>query len=140
MTEREHHQHPPIDLSVLSELLDQDQEKVRQFAQVFLQSTHEGLRELDAALVRGDLALTRELGHRIKASALIVGALGMAQLCQDLENMPKSDIGVDMAVAGAIVRQLLALLAQAGELILLDADRTTDNSTFSTIERHASEK
>jgi len=118
---------PPIDLSVLSDLLDQDQEKVSQFALVFLQSTRDGLSELDAALARGDLALMRELGHRIKASAQIVGALGMAQLCQDLENLPESDIKADLAPAatpaGAIVGQLHALLTQAGELIMLQAGR-----------------
>jgi HPt (histidine-containing phosphotransfer) domain-containing protein len=118
---------PPIDLSVLSDLLDQDQEKVSQFALVFLQSTRDGLSELDAALARGDLALMRELGHRIKASAQIVGALGMAQLCQDLENLPESDIEADLAPAatpaGAIVGQLHALLTQAGELIMLQAGR-----------------
>lgn len=118
---------PPIDLSVLSDLLDQDQEKVSQFALVFLQSTRDGLSELDAALARGDLALMRELGHRIKASAQIVGALGIAQLCQDLENLPESDIEADLAPAatpaGAIVGQLHALLTQAGELIMLQAGR-----------------
>ena len=118
---------PPIDLSVLSDLLDQDQEKVSQFALVFLQSTRDGLSELDAALARGDLALMRELGHRIKASAQIVGALGMAPLCQDLENLSESDIKADLAPAatqaGAIVSQLYALLTQAGELIMLQAGR-----------------
>jgi HPt (histidine-containing phosphotransfer) domain-containing protein len=118
---------PPIDLSLLSELLDHDAEKVSQFAQVFLQSTRDGLSELDAALARGDMVLTRELGHRIKASAQIVGALGMAQLCQDLENLPRPDIKADIAMeatlAGAIIGQLYALLTQAGELIMLHAGR-----------------
>ena len=135
---------PAIDLSALSELLDQDQEKVSQFALVFLRTTREGLSELDAALARGDIALTRELGHRIKASAHIVGALGMAQLCQDLESLPGPDMGADVQAeatpAGAIVAQLYALLTQAGEMILLHAGRAADKPTFFTIKRHASEK
>ena len=111
-------QEPPIDLSNLSELLEHDQQKVQQLALVFLRSTRDGLGELDAALASGDIALMRDLGHRIKASAQIVGALGMAQLCEDLEQLPVTDIAAEKASAGAIVAQLHALLIKAGELIL----------------------
>ena len=111
-------QEPTIDLSDLFELLEHDQEKVQQLAMVFLRSTHDGLGELDAALTRGDIALMRDLGHRIKASAQIVGALGMAHLCQDLEQLPVTDIAAEKMSAGVIVAQLHALLVKAGELIL----------------------
>jgi HPt (histidine-containing phosphotransfer) domain-containing protein len=111
-------QEPTIDLSDLSELLEHDLQKVQQLAMVFLRSTHDGLGELDAALARGDIALMRDLGHRIKASAQIVGALGMAQLCEDLEQLPVTDIALEKTSAGAIVAQLHALLIKAGELIL----------------------
>jgi HPt (histidine-containing phosphotransfer) domain-containing protein len=111
-------QEPTIDLSDLSELLEHDLQKVRQLALVFLRSTHDSLGELDAALMRGDIALMRDLGHRIKASAQIVGALGMAQLCEDLEQLPTTNIETEKASAGAIVAQLHALLIKAGELIL----------------------
>lgn len=51
----------------------------------------------------------------------------MAQLCQDLENLPESDIEADLTPAatqaGAIVGQSYALLTQAGELIMLQAGR-----------------
>ncbi len=111
-------QEPPIDLSNLSELLEHDQQKVQQLALVFLRSTRDGLGELDAALASGDIALMRDLGHRIKASAQIVGALGMAHLCQDLEQLPVTDIAAEKMSASVIVAQLHALLAKAGELIL----------------------
>jgi two-component system sensor histidine kinase/response regulator len=111
-------QQPAIDLSNMSELLEHDQEKVAQLARIFLQATRASFSELDAALARGDIALIREVGHRVKASAQIVGAFGMAQLCEDLEHLPKTDIGMETASAGAIVAQLHPLLNQADEQIL----------------------
>jgi two-component system sensor histidine kinase/response regulator len=111
-------QNPIIDLSNLSELLEHDQEKVDQLARVFLQSTRASLSELDAALARSDIALIREVGHRVKASAQIVGAFSMAQLCENLEYLPKTDISTETASAGAIIAQLHPLLNQAGELIV----------------------
>ncbi len=111
-------QSPIIDLNNLSELLEHDQEKVKQLAQIFLQSTRASLSELDAALARSDIALIREVGHRVKASAQIVGAFGMAQLCESLEQLPKTDIGTETASAEVIVAQLHPLLHQADELIV----------------------
>lgn len=111
-------QEPIIDLTVLSELLEHDLQKVQQLALMFLRSTRDGLAELDAALASGDIGLMRDLGHRIKASAQIVGALGMAQLCENLEQLPVTDIAAAKASAAAIVAQLHALLIKAGELIL----------------------
>jgi two-component system sensor histidine kinase/response regulator len=110
-------QPPIIDLNNLSELLEQDQEKVNQLAWIFLHSTRASFSELDAALARGDMALIREVGHRIKASAQIVGAFGMSQLCENLEQLPTTDIGTETASAGAIIAQLHPLLTQAGKLI-----------------------
>jgi two-component system sensor histidine kinase/response regulator len=111
-------QEPIVDLRDLSEMLEHDVQKVQQLALVFLRSTRDGLAELDAALACSDIRLIRSLGHRIKASAQIVGALGMVQLCEDLEQLPITDIDTEKASAGAIVAQLHPLLAQAGELIL----------------------
>ena len=120
-------QYPTIDLSKLSELLEHDQKKVHQLARIFLQSTHASLSELDVALAHRDIALIREVGHRIKASAQIVGAFGIAQLCENLEQLPRTDIGTETASAGAIVDQLHPLLAQAGELILQQCGCQSEN-------------
>ena len=67
-----------IDLSVLAALFGNDPHIVRKFAIKFLQSARDGVCEMEAALVRGEVELLRQLGHRIKSAARTVGAFGMA--------------------------------------------------------------
>ena len=111
-----------LDLRVLAELLGHDnddngrdnvRDTVRKFALVFLTTARDGMRELDAALARGDLTRMRELGHRMKASAHIVGASDIAALCERLEQLPLTGSAREAALATALVAQLAPLLEQA---------------------------
>ncbi|KQW93685.1 hypothetical protein ASC94_13905 [Massilia sp. Root418] len=96
-----------MDLSVLAMLVGDDVEKLRKFAAKFLHSSQEGVRDMEAALARGDVDAVRELGHRIKGAARTVGAFPMGDLCEQLENL---EPGSGHAEAMAIVEQLQALL------------------------------
>ncbi|WP_375540427.1 PAS domain S-box protein [Rugamonas apoptosis] len=110
-----------IDLSILARLLSYDPHKVRKFAFKFLQTTQDGLRQMEAALERGELQPVRELGHRIKSSARTVGALGMADMCLQLEHL------ADDATAGATAR---ALLAKLWPLLDLVTEQIMTHTTF----------
>jgi HPt (histidine-containing phosphotransfer) domain-containing protein len=66
----------------------QDRDKMRKFAFLFLDSAREGLAEIDVALARSDLARAGAVAHRIKSSALAVGAGSFAEVCNDLEAQP----------------------------------------------------
>jgi len=69
---------------------------------------------LQAALARADLPGLADLGHRMKASARVVGATRFADQCQALEDL--RDKG-SLEQAATIVAALPALLAQVSACI-----------------------
>lgn len=69
-----------IDLAVLAELVGGDKLKMREFAIKFLASVRGDMREIEAALERNDLAALGALGHHVKSSARMTGAIGFANL------------------------------------------------------------
>lgn len=107
-----------IDLSVLATLLDCDTDKVGKFAVKFLHSSQEGLRDMEAALARSDVQAVRELGHRIKSAARSVGAFGMGDLCEELEQLAPQEAASELVDARAILERLQAVLRQVEEHIM----------------------
>lgn len=107
-----------IDISVLATLLGYDQEKVRKFAFKFLLSSQEGVRDMEVALARGEVQTVRDLGHRITSAARTVGAFGMADLCEDLEQLALGDPAGEMAGALAIVAHLKDVLQQVTKQVM----------------------
>jgi PAS domain S-box-containing protein len=103
-----------IDLSVLAKMLNHDPEKIRLFANKFLESADKGMGEIESALARADLAALAALGHRIKSAARTVGATGFAELCQALE---QHDDAYDLEQARAIVARQRVLLELIREQI-----------------------
>jgi len=110
-----------IDLSVLGKLLGGDMRKVGKFAAKFLESSQEGIRDMEAALARGDVQAVRELGHRIKSAARSVGAAGMADLCLALEQLAPGDTASEVARARPMVARLKELLAGVERQVMLHA-------------------
>ncbi|MES2296492.1 MAG: PAS domain S-box protein [Pseudomonadota bacterium] len=107
-----------VDLTVLAKLLGYNPDKVRKFAFKFLETTQEGFTEIDHALAAGDIDAIRELGHRIKSSARTVGAMGIADLCLRLEELPHTDLAGEKAAARVITVQLWPLLEKVTEQIM----------------------
>jgi HPt (histidine-containing phosphotransfer) domain-containing protein len=102
-------------------LLGYHPQKIRKFAFKFLHTTKDGFDEIETVMKTGNLARVRELGHRIKSAARTVGALGMAELCEDLENLPQEE-------AGAI--QARNLMARLWLLLDLVTEQIMTNTTF----------
>ncbi|HEY7987454.1 MAG TPA: Hpt domain-containing protein, partial [Methylophilaceae bacterium] len=75
----------PIDLDILGIMVNNDPAKIRRFAVMFLTTARETLLEMDTAYAHRDLAALGQLGHKLKASAKTVGAMGFADLCEALE-------------------------------------------------------
>lgn len=111
-----------VDLNVLDQLLEQDVDSVHKFARVFLNTTQDGVQELEAALASGNVERMRELGHKMKTSAYIVGAAGIAALCESLEQLPPGEPKHD---AAALVAQLSLLLELASRQILQQRSAAT---------------
>ncbi|MFC0170097.1 CHASE domain-containing protein [Pseudoduganella danionis] len=105
---------PMFDLAVLAQTFGHRADKMHKFALLFLDAARDGLRELDAALVRHDSVQLAELGHRIKSSARAVGAMRFGALCLALEQQRYDS---DPALARQLVQQLHAMLAQLEALM-----------------------
>ena len=69
----------------------------------------ESMAELEAALGQGNLPTLADLGHRMKSSARMVGALGLATLCESLEGFRQ---GGTLDDAQLIVKQIPHLMAR----------------------------
>ena len=98
-----------IDLRVLAAMLGDNREKIHKFAQKFVDVSHLGLQELDAAILTSRLAAINQLGHKMKSGARAVGASGFANLCESLEHL-RGEEGLNQVAA--ISRQLWQLLDQ----------------------------
>ena len=98
-----------IDLSILSQQVDGDLQKVRRYGALFVQTMPGSIAELEAALGQGNLSTLAELGHRMKSSARLVGALGLASLCESLEGFRR---GGTLGDAQLIVEKMPPLMAR----------------------------
>jgi len=103
-----------FDLRALAQTFGNKPEKMRKYANMFIDSAQDGLREVQVALEAGDIVRLSELGHRIKSSARAVGAMSFADLCLALEKMTPAD-GIDRA--RSIVSQMQPLLERLREHI-----------------------
>lgn len=82
---------PPVNVSVLEELLGGDPEMVQELLQDFRLSAAEIADELRAACQAGDAAATRAAAHKLKSSALSVGAITLGELCEEIESAGKAN-------------------------------------------------
>jgi len=97
-----------VDLSILSRTVAGDAQKVRRYAGMFVDNIPETLAELQATWALGDLPKLADIGHRWKSSSMMVGALGLAALCQTLEGFR---VNGTLEQAGAVIQTMPALLA-----------------------------
>ena len=96
-----------IDFSVLAKMIGSDSAKLRRFSLKFLESARLGMSEIERALLDEDASLLGALGHRSKTAARYVGAIGYAELCQELEQSGKRG---DLSRAREIVLELREML------------------------------
>jgi len=115
-----------IDLSVLAQVLGYHPDKIRKFAFKFLQTSEAGFAELEKALAAGQLQTVRDLGHRLKASARTVGAMGLGELCEQLEQLPGGDTTAATRTAAELIARLWPLLAQITEHIMTNTTFADD--------------
>jgi two-component system, sensor histidine kinase and response regulator len=103
-----------IDPSVLADTLGGDPAQVRKYVLLFLETTKEGLIEIDVLLNLADLESIAAVGHRIRSAALTVGALRFADLCKMLEQL--RHIG-DFEKAKEIIAKMHLMLASIEEQV-----------------------
>ncbi len=103
----EREQAPPIDFSVLSNLVAHDPEKIAKFAHKYLQASRASLAEMQSAEASGDMELLASLCHKHKSSAASVGALSSTELYRALEKASRAD---DKPAAKALLKELVPLI------------------------------
>jgi PAS domain S-box-containing protein len=81
----------PLDVSVLMALVGDDPRMCNDFLQDFRRSATQIATEMKAAYAAGGAAQVGALAHRLKSSARSVGAMGLGELCDEIEQSGKAD-------------------------------------------------
>jgi two-component system sensor histidine kinase/response regulator len=76
---------PPVDISVLEELVGRDPDVIHEFLRAFWLSTAKTASEIKEACVNREAAKVSDLAHKLKAPAKSVGALRLAGICSDMQ-------------------------------------------------------
>jgi len=98
---------PAIELERLSQLLNHDSAKLARLARVFIDTTREGLAQMQQAYQARDLQTLARLGHKLKSSAATMGARRLAQDCAQLEAAGMADDWQAVQVPMASLPELL---------------------------------
>jgi PAS domain S-box-containing protein len=105
---------PAVDLTKLTALFGQDRSKLARLAEVFLRTAGETLDQMQQARERRAVDELGRLAHKLKGSAVALGAAALAASCQTIESAARQDDG---AMAEAALDRLPRLLrAVAREL------------------------
>jgi PAS domain S-box-containing protein len=75
----------PIDFTVLTELFGDDKQKMREMIGKFMESSRLDMKKIDAALKLKDYTATSKLAHFVRGPSGMIGAMGLAKLCIELE-------------------------------------------------------
>jgi len=80
----------PLDVSVLAALVGDNPEVINEFLQYFRSSATQIAAEIHTAYAAGQTAQVGALAHKLKSSALAVGALELGELCAAIEQAGKA--------------------------------------------------
>lgn len=76
---------PPVDLSVLEAIVGRDADVIAGFVRDFRASAAATVGQISAACSAGDAAGAAALAHRLKSSALTMGAVALGRWCAQIE-------------------------------------------------------
>lgn len=110
-----------VDRSALTRLLNDDQDKVRHFSAMWVDTTRKSLEQMDTALADGDLASVGRLAHSLKSSAATVGAVGFSNGCALLETSCRNGDEGGAHLQAAVLMQQFPLVRD--RLLALEAVR-----------------
>jgi len=98
----------------LNELVGDDPQVHQRLLQRFLENALQQCETIQSAAAQGDLATLLTQAHNLKSAARSVGALALADLCQQLESASSAQ---DLPRCQPLAQQIPAALAQAQALI-----------------------
>lgn len=97
-----------VDVAVLRGLVGDDADIVRELLVDYLASTRQLVKELRVAFTAGDASRVAAIAHRFKSSSRSVGALGLGDLCAELENAGRTQDKISIAQQMTQFETLLA--------------------------------
>ena len=80
-----------VDVAMLKSVMGDDPETMRELLSEYLDSAHRRAGELRTALASGNLRQVGTIGHKLKSSSRSVGAMGLGDLCAELENAGRGE-------------------------------------------------
>jgi PAS domain S-box-containing protein len=104
----------PVDVSVLKALVGDSPEVISEFLHDFRISAIEIMAELKIAYAAGQAAQVSALAHKLKSSARSVGALGLGDLCDEIEQTGKAG---QIEVLAALLPRFEAEMAAVNEYL-----------------------
>ena len=111
----------PVDVGILERLVGNDPAVIRDFLQDFRASSARIAAELRAACQRSEATAAGAAAHKLKSSALSVGALKLGDLCAEMEQAGKA--GENETLAALLPRFEQELIAAEGCLDSLLQER-----------------
>jgi signal transduction histidine kinase/CheY-like chemotaxis protein/HPt (histidine-containing phosphotransfer) domain-containing protein len=97
-----------VDVSVLKALIGDDEAMIREFLHDFRISAAKIAVELRTACAAGQVTIAGAHAHKLKSSARSVGALGLGELCAEMEKAGKGGDAAALAVSMPKFEQELA--------------------------------
>ena len=76
-----------IDISVIKGLIGDDEAIINVFLQKFINTVPADMDEIKKALLTHDYAACKAQVHKLKSSAKAIGAILMADICQNIEDI-----------------------------------------------------
>ena len=116
----------PVDVEVLRKMVGRDTKLVIGFLRDFRASATKIAREIGDAHAKGDLHTAAAGAHKLKSSARSVGALKLAEHCEDIERAGTADAAGDLAKAWRCFQPEMAVVNAylAGILTASDEQQT----------------
>jgi PAS domain S-box-containing protein len=119
-----------LDLQQLRDLVGDDDSTVRELLQEFACSAQTHTDELRGALTHGHFADAAAVAHKLKSAARSVGALSLAQVCEDIESRSPAHRAID---GEAWADSYAQWLAQAWALTQAQVQHALSNELAGTI-------
>ncbi|MDX2421756.1 MAG: ATP-binding protein [Amphritea sp.] len=124
MADRDHHEPPQavihntaIDKKVISQLIEMDNDGtfLPKIIDAYLEKSIEDLDCLHKALAEQDTDMLKLAAHSFKSSSYNLGALALAELCKELEQLGRSN---ELARAGELLEEIKIEYEQAKQVLI----------------------
>lgn len=95
----------PIDTSIIKGLIGDDEALINIFFQKFINTVPAEMSEIEQSISDQDFVTCKARAHKLKSSAKAIGAIMLADICQNIEN---TSLQEDQGNSNKLLAELLA--------------------------------